>query len=112
MKSQQAANVLQALVKGVHPITGADLPSNAIVHEAVVMRALLAGIAALEAHVTRETRRKSLPPSIGKPWSEEEKAIDWRVRKRLAEGCDRQDARSNAESDRISARGNGVNHES
>lgn len=73
MNSQQATNILQALVKGVHPITGADLPSNAIVHEATVMRALLAGIAALSADVARESRRRSLPPSIGRRWSDEEK---------------------------------------
>lgn len=73
MKDLQAKNVLRDLVKGVHPATGADLPSDAIAHDPTVMRALLAGIAALEADVARESRRKSLPPSIGRKWSDEEK---------------------------------------
>ena len=73
MKSLQAKSVLQDLVSGVHPATGAQLPLNAVVHDATVIRALLAAITSLDANAAREARRKSLPPSIGKPWSEEEK---------------------------------------
>jgi hypothetical protein len=73
MKNLQAKNVLKDLVKGVHPTTGLDLPPDALAHDPTVIRALLAGVAALEADVARESRRKSLPPSIGRTWSDEEK---------------------------------------
>jgi len=73
VKNLQAKNVLQDLIRGVHPATGADLPPDAVLHDATVIRALLAALAALDANVAREARRQSLPPSIGKPWSEEEK---------------------------------------
>lgn len=73
MRNLQAKNVLQDLIRGVHPATGVDLPSGSVAHDPTVMRALLAAIASLNENVAREARRKSLPPSIGKSWSEEEK---------------------------------------
>src|SRR5262245_19727451 len=66
VKNLQAKSVLRNLVKGIHPATGADLPPDAIANDPTVIRALLASIAALEADVARESRRKSLPPSIGR----------------------------------------------
>lgn len=67
-----ARQILQALVEGIDPLTGDELPSGSVLQQAEVMRALLAGIAALEAGAARAQRRAQLPKNVGRPWSPDE----------------------------------------
>src|ERR1700727_1961291 len=48
MKEQRARFILQALVQGIDPLTGDELPPGTILQQAEVLRALLAGVSALE----------------------------------------------------------------
>ncbi len=67
-----ARQILQALVQGFDPVSGAELPAGTVVQHAEVLRALLAGITALEADALRTRRRAQLPGNVGRPWSGEE----------------------------------------
>jgi hypothetical protein len=64
-----AREILQALVQGFDPVSGAELPAGTVVQHAEVIRALLAGISALEANAQRTRRRAQLPENVGRPWS-------------------------------------------
>jgi hypothetical protein len=64
-----ARQILQALVQGFDPVSGAELPAGTVVQHAEVIRALLAGISALEADAQRTRRRAQLPENVGRPWS-------------------------------------------
>lgn len=64
--------ILQSLVQGVDPSTGADLHNETILQRADVMRALLAGVAALHAKDMQAKRRAALPPNVGRTWSAKE----------------------------------------
>jgi hypothetical protein len=72
MKEQRARQILQALVQGVDPLTGEELPSGTVLQQADVLRALLAGLAALEQTSARAQRRAQLPDNVGRPWSADE----------------------------------------
>ncbi len=72
MKEQRARQILQALVQGVDPHSGEDLPPGTVLQQADVLRALLAGVAALEMDAVRAARRSQLPRNIGRAWSPEE----------------------------------------
>ena len=72
MKEQRARQILQALVQGVDPLTGDELPPGTILQHADVLRALLAGVAALEQTAARAQRRAQLPGNVGRAWSDEE----------------------------------------
>jgi len=72
MKPIQARAILQSLTLGVDPETGADLPKNAITLRSEILRALYAGIAALDAVQKRAQRRAQLPSKVGVPWTLEE----------------------------------------
>jgi len=74
MKEQRARHILQALVQGVDPLTGEELPHGTVLQEADVIRALLSGIAALEQTAARAQRRAQLPGNVGQPWSVDEEA--------------------------------------
>jgi DNA-binding NarL/FixJ family response regulator len=74
MKEQRAREILQALVQGVDPFTGEELPSGTILQEADVLRALLAGVMALEQTAARAQRRAQLPDNVGRSWSSDEEA--------------------------------------
>lgn len=67
-----ARQILEQLVQGVDPLSGAQLPAGTVVQRAEVMRALLAGIAALEADLRRSRRREQLPANVGRPWDPRE----------------------------------------
>lgn len=71
-KERKARQILQALIDGVDPTTGEELPPGTILHEADVLRALLAGAAALDQVAAREQRRAQLPDNVGQTWSKEE----------------------------------------
>jgi catalase (peroxidase I) len=74
MQVQRAHQILQSLVQGTDPFTGAELPPGTVLQQADVIRALLAGASALEQLATREARRAQLPRNIGRAWSEAEQA--------------------------------------
>ncbi len=74
MKEQRAREILQALVQGIDPMTGEELPSRTVIQHADVLRALLAGVTALEQSVARSQRRAQLPGNVGRSWTEDEEA--------------------------------------
>jgi hypothetical protein len=69
---QRSKQVLEALVQGVDPENGSDLPADTVLNRVDVVRALLAAIAALDAVSARALRRAQLPESVGKTWSDDE----------------------------------------
>lgn len=75
MKEKRAREILQALVQGVDPFTGADLAAGPVMQHADVLRALLAGCTALAEDAARAARRSQLPKNIGRVWSSEETAL-------------------------------------
>ena len=72
MQEQRARKILQALVQGVDPATGAELEAGTVLQRAEVLRALLAGVTALEQVSARAQRRAQLPDNVGRPWSPDE----------------------------------------
>jgi hypothetical protein len=72
MQETRARQILQALVQGIDPFNGDDLPPGTVLQQADVLRALLAGVAALEQNAVRASRRAQLPQNIGRTWTEEE----------------------------------------
>jgi hypothetical protein len=72
MQQQRARTILQGLVQGVDPATAEELPGGTILQQADVLRALLAGIAALEQVGARAQRRAQLPDNVGRTWTAEE----------------------------------------
>jgi hypothetical protein len=72
MQEQRARKILQALVEGVDPATGADLEAGTVLQRAEVIRALLAGVTALEQVSARALRRAQLPDNVGRPWTADE----------------------------------------
>lgn len=68
----KAQEVLQALIQGNDPDTGTPLPRDSVLNRTEVLRALLAGLAALQALQIREQRRAQLPDNVGKSWTAEE----------------------------------------
>jgi len=76
MQEQRARKILQALVEGVDPTTGEELEAGTVLQRAEVLRALLAGVAALDQVSARAQRRALLPDNVGRNWSaEEERAL-------------------------------------
>ena len=72
MQEQKARKILQALVQGVDPTTGAELEAGTVLQRADVLRALLAGVMALEQISARAQRRALLPDNVGSPWTADE----------------------------------------
>jgi len=75
MQEQRAREILQSLVQGIDPFNGEDLPAGTVLQQAEVLRALLAGVAALEQLAARASRRAQLPQNIGRAWSAEEQSV-------------------------------------
>lgn len=76
MQEQRARKILQALVEGLDPTTGGELEAGTVLQRAEVLRALLAGVAALDQVSARAQRRALLPGNVGRNWSpEEERAL-------------------------------------
>jgi hypothetical protein len=72
MNEQRGRQILQALVQGVDPMTGEELPPGTILQHADILRALLAGLSALEQTTARAQRRAQLPGNVGRAWTVEE----------------------------------------
>lgn len=76
MQEQRARKILQALIQGVDPATGAELEPETVLQRADVLRALLAGLAAIDQVAARAQRRAQLPDNVGRPWTpDEERAL-------------------------------------
>jgi hypothetical protein len=69
---QKARAVLQSLIQGLDPETGAELPKNAIVNRIEINRSMLVAVTAMEQVEARILRRAQLPESVGKTWTEDE----------------------------------------
>jgi hypothetical protein len=80
---QRARGVIEALVQGVHPTSGKELPKDSIVNEIEVTRALNTAVLAIDQASARLARRAQLPESVGKAWNEEEER---RLRAEFARG--------------------------
>jgi DNA-binding NarL/FixJ family response regulator len=74
MQAQRARQILQSLVQGVDPFNGEDLPAGTVLQQADVLRALLAGVAAMEQLAARASRRSQMPQNIGRTWSATEQS--------------------------------------
>src|SRR5262249_55906313 len=74
MKEQRAREILQALVQGIDPLTPEELPPGTVLQQVDILRALLAGLSALEQTAARTQRRSQLPSNVGRSWSKEEEA--------------------------------------
>ena len=72
MKESRARQILQALVQGVDPLTGEELAPGSVLQHADVLRALLAGVGALEQMAARAQRRAQLPTNVGRAWTSQE----------------------------------------
>ena len=72
MNSTGAKSILQSLIQGIDPITGQELSHDSVLQKSDVLRALLAGVGALELTGARAQRRAQLPESVGKRWTDEE----------------------------------------
>ncbi len=57
MQERRARQILQALIQGVDPFDGSELASGTVLQQADVLRALLAGVAALEQDAARASRQ-------------------------------------------------------
>ena len=72
MQQHKARQILQSLVQGIDPFNGEELAAGTVLQRAEVLRAMLAGAAALEESALRSARRAQLPANVGRPWSQEE----------------------------------------
>ena len=72
----RARRILEALQHGIDPIANHGLPSNSIVNNIEVNRAIGLGVMALDQMNARMQRRAQLPSNVGKAWTkEEEKSV-------------------------------------
>lgn len=74
MQQIRAREILQSLIQGIDPITGKELPHETVLQHADVLRALLAGLSALEQTSARAHRRAQLPDNVGQAWTTEEES--------------------------------------
>jgi hypothetical protein len=74
MTQTRARQILQSLIQGIDPVTGEELPHETVLQHADVLRALLAGLAALEQTAVRARRRAQLPDHVGQAWTSEEES--------------------------------------
>jgi len=68
----QARATITTLIQGCDPESGEPLPRDCIIHRTDVLRALLAGLGALEQTAARAQRRAQLPENVGQTWTTEE----------------------------------------
>lgn len=74
MTQTRARQILQSLIQGIDPVTGEELAHETVLQHAEVLRALLAGLAALEQSAARAQRRSQLPDNVGQAWTTEEES--------------------------------------
>ncbi len=69
---QKARAVLQSLVQGLDPDSGAELSRDAIVNRIEISRSMLIAVKAIEQVEARQPRRAQLRESVGKNWTDDE----------------------------------------
>jgi len=69
MQHTEARTILMSLIEGRNPCSGEQLPSDCVVHSSDVLRALLAGVGAIDAVDARTRRRALLPENVGRDWT-------------------------------------------
>lgn len=74
MTQTRARQILQSLIQGIDPVSGEELPHETVLQRADVLRALLAGLTALEQTAARAQRRAQLPDNVGQSWTTEEES--------------------------------------
>jgi DNA-binding NarL/FixJ family response regulator len=74
MTQIRARQILQSLIQGMDPVTCEELPRETVLQHADVLRALLAGLTALEQTAARTQRRAQLPGNVGQAWTTEEES--------------------------------------
>jgi hypothetical protein len=74
MQQTRARQILQSLIQGIDPVTSEELPRETVLQHADVLRALLAGLSALEQTAARAMRRAQLPDNVGRAWTTEEES--------------------------------------
>jgi hypothetical protein len=74
MQQSKARQILQSLIQGIDPVTGNELPRETVLQHAEVLRALLAGLSALEQTAARAQRRAQLPNNVGQAWTTDEES--------------------------------------
>jgi hypothetical protein len=74
MKQPRARQILQSLIQGLDPVSGEELPRETVLQHAEVLRALLAGLSALELTAARAQRRAQLPDNVGRAWTTDEES--------------------------------------
>jgi hypothetical protein len=75
MERPGAREILQALILGFDPFTGEELAQETVLQKADVIRAMLAGVAAMDADAARAQRRAHLPENVGRVWTKEEEQL-------------------------------------
>jgi hypothetical protein len=72
MTQTRARQILQSLIQGLDPVTCEELPRETVLQHSDVLRALLAGLTALEQTAARAQRRAQLPDNVGQAWTTDE----------------------------------------
>lgn len=75
MEIDQAIKIIEALSRGIDPLTDGPHPENCHLLAAQTLEALSMALSALEREQARSVRQRELPPNAGKPWSDEEMAM-------------------------------------
>ena len=70
----QPRAILTTLIQGCDPVSGEPLPRDCVIHRSEVLRALLAGLSALEVTAARAERRSQLPDNVGRAWTTDEES--------------------------------------
>jgi hypothetical protein len=74
MTQTRARQILQSLIQGLDPVTREELPRETVLQHVDVLRALLAGLTALEQTAARAQRRSQLPDNVGQAWNTQEES--------------------------------------
>ena len=82
METQLALKIMRALASGVHPHTGAALPSDSLYRQPDIIKALNRALGALTQAEEKERQR---PANSGRYWSREE---DTKICEELRNGLD------------------------
>ena len=72
MNTKRAAKIFKVLVEGVDPATGQEITGCAVLERPETLRALLAGIEALNEKAARDDRQASRPPNARRRWTADE----------------------------------------
>jgi len=72
METSEVIKIIEALAKGIDPVTGEVFPDESPYNHPRVIRALFQALKALERVSERERRERNLPSNAGKPWSPDE----------------------------------------